>query len=208
MIAPPFYDLVINGAHWPRSRVVVSDYSSGSEAHGTQHRLVNGSAALQFNRRPGSTPVNSVAEDISVTLAPASDRDGAEIERALRARQPLDIMLGDYIVDTWRVSAAGTEWQTSRRLPLGIPVVPLDHIEGWIDGVAAEIITGAPGAGQIQIPTSNGAAYATITTAELSPGSVLELRYTPIRLCAVEISVSRQPNAYEISLDLIEATNR
>jgi hypothetical protein len=202
--AVPFSLLAIGGAVWPHNRVRVTNFEASTESHGTQHRLSGGGAMLQFNGRPGDSPANASPAAISLTLVCQDESDRAEIERMLRRAQPLSIFVGDYITDEWTHADGDSTWRTSRQLPLGLALPALDWIEGWIDGAAATIVTTAPGAGEIQIPSANTGAGAIITTEELLPGTRLELRYAPIRICAAAVSISRSPNSHEIDLELFE----
>jgi hypothetical protein len=165
-----------------------------------------GTHILQFRFRGEDAPISLAPIELRLSFRLRFEGDFRLVQELAMTGQPVTFFPAWPIIDTWLIAAGGasrTAWRTSRRVGWGL--VGVDHAShpprAWIDGTEQTVVTSAPSAGQVQVPTAQtaGQHYETITTPSGLSGERLKLLYWPEYL----ISMRQTSNPYRALNDLV-----
>lgn len=195
----------------------IASFDAAKQKAGTIIPKLWGGAVYQ--RTPGlqRAPLDLEAEEFTFRFQGAIEADYFPWRRlhAIAGRAPVQFFFADPIEDVWVIGAtAQTTWTLSRSLPYGlVAYAAIEEPRAWIasdqDGATdteQTIVTGAPGAGDVQVSDTTNAT--TITTPDISAdaGKLLIFRYYPLRLFSI-LSLSRaipEPNGLDFEVQLSE----
>lgn len=145
-----------------------------------------GAMIYQLEYRGPDQPVNMSPLSVTVQMLFKHEDDISRLEMAAWGGPVLFVPHWPAPPDQWLIAAkksGQTKWRTSRRLSYGLSgITHATHPpRAWIDGTEQTIVTAAPIAGEVQVPTTQTANqnYEEITTVSTITGNRLRFLYWP-----------------------------
>lgn len=178
-----------------------------SETFQTPGEIVQTAAAssiLHLRYVSSVRPVGVSPIEMPFTLRLNSQQDFRDVIRDCRAGIPVEVFFAWPVVDCWLIGAAEinqVNWRTSRLAAWDASTIThaTHPPRAWIDTTAQTIVTAAPAAGEVQVPTSQGTApYLEIRTPLSITGSRLFLEFWPMLVGRIEAPTFSVPQVNEL----------